>query len=156
MENKYDVTVSSSRDESMFKAMELFMEEMETARKSRIVRPVINTKAMMIKPIMWILGIIVVGVVLYFIPFTRSFSFNLSCIILLISVIINLKRFIVSLVLLYQKYAPEEIRDACVFEPTCSNYMLMAIEKYGLIIGVIKGIKRLFRCHYPNSGVDYP
>ena len=156
MEDKYDVTVSSSKDESMLKAMEILLEELETAKKNRIVRPEINTKAMMIKFFAWIFGIMVIGAAFYFIPFTRSISIYLAGIVLLISIVINLKRMVVSSVLLYQKYAPDEIRDACVFEPTCSNYMLMAIEKYGLIIGVIKGIKRLLKCHYPNSGVDYP
>jgi putative component of membrane protein insertase Oxa1/YidC/SpoIIIJ protein YidD len=34
--------------------------------------------------------------------------------------------------------------------------MIMAIKKYGSIKGFILGLKRLFRCHYPNGGYDYP
>lgn len=48
------------------------------------------------------------------------------------------------------------MRDSCRFIPTCSTYMIMAINKYGLIIGIIKGIKRLIRCKPPNGGIDYP
>jgi len=62
----------------------------------------------------------------------------------------------ISLILLYQKIAPKRIREACRFEPTCSNYMIMAIEKYGSIKGFWLGLKRLTRCHYPNGGYDYP
>jgi uncharacterized protein len=60
------------------------------------------------------------------------------------------------LIHLYQKIAPRKLRESCRFEPTCSNYMIMAIEKHGSIKGFIYGIKRLFRCHYPNGGYDYP
>lgn len=68
----------------------------------------------------------------------------------------TVKPFLILNVLLYQKYAPERIRRSCCFEPTCSNYMLQAIEKYGFLRGFIKGIGRLFRCHYPNGGIDLP
>ena len=66
------------------------------------------------------------------------------------------KPFVILCVLLYQKYAPERIRRSCCFEPTCSNYMLQAIDKYGFLRGFIKGIGRLCRCHYPNGGIDLP
>jgi len=67
-----------------------------------------------------------------------------------------MKKGILFLILLYQKIAPKELRDSCRFEPTCSNYMIIAIEKYGCIKGCFLGIKRLLRCHYPNGGYDYP
>ena len=66
------------------------------------------------------------------------------------------KNLIIGAVLLYKAYAPLEIRAKCRFEPTCSTYMIMALKKYGLIIGLIKGIHRLFRCKPPNGGIDYP
>jgi putative component of membrane protein insertase Oxa1/YidC/SpoIIIJ protein YidD len=34
--------------------------------------------------------------------------------------------------------------------------MLMAIDKYGVVRGVWKGINRILRCKYPNGGIDYP
>jgi putative component of membrane protein insertase Oxa1/YidC/SpoIIIJ protein YidD len=34
--------------------------------------------------------------------------------------------------------------------------MILAIEKYGVVKGVIKGIRRILRCNYPNGGIDYP
>lgn len=47
-------------------------------------------------------------------------------------------------------------RGNCRFSPTCSEYMIQAIKKYGVVSGVYRGIKRLSRCH-PYSkhfGVD--
>jgi len=63
---------------------------------------------------------------------------------------------IISFILLYQKIAPMSVRSACRFEPSCSNYMIIAIRKYGVIKGIDLGIQRLKRCHVPNGGYDYP
>lgn len=83
-----------------------------------------------------------------------------SCLFILIPSIVYLylisKKACIWLVHLYQRFASDEIRLACVFEPSCSEYMIMAIEKYGTIRGIIKGWRRLMRCHPPNHGKDYP
>jgi putative component of membrane protein insertase Oxa1/YidC/SpoIIIJ protein YidD len=34
--------------------------------------------------------------------------------------------------------------------------MILAIDKFGLIIGVSKGIRRLMRCNPSNGGDDFP
>ena len=67
-----------------------------------------------------------------------------------------LKRIVIGTVLLYKAIAPMSIRKECRFTPSCSSYMIMAINKYGLFIGVYKGIRRILRCHPPNGGTDYP
>ena len=59
-------------------------------------------------------------------------------------------------ILMYKAFAPLKVRNLCRFEPTCSTYMMIAIRKYGLIIGISMGLNRISRCHYPNGGVDYP
>lgn len=43
----------------------------------------------------------------------------------------------------------------CKFYPSCSEYMLQAIQKYGCIKGGALGIKRLLRCHpFAKGGYD--
>jgi len=46
----------------------------------------------------------------------------------------------------------------CRFYPTCSDYMILAIQKYGLLKGIKKGINRIRRCRPDNyeSCIDYP
>lgn len=68
----------------------------------------------------------------------------------------TVKRFAIGVVLLYKVFAPMSVRKRCLFTPTCSTYMIMAIGKYGLFVGVYKGIRRILRCHPPNGGEDYP
>jgi len=70
--------------------------------------------------------------------------------------LIRLRGIIIWFIHIYQRYASEDIRLSCVFEPSCSEYMILSIKKYNVICGCIKGIKRLMRCHLPNGGIDYP
>ncbi len=45
----------------------------------------------------------------------------------------------------------------CRFYPTCSNYFLGAVKKYGPWKGSLKGLWRICRCHPFNpGGIDPP
>lgn len=45
----------------------------------------------------------------------------------------------------------------CRFHPTCSEYAIKAIEKYGLFKGVIKACWRILRCNpWNKGGIDEP
>ena len=67
-----------------------------------------------------------------------------------------MKKVVICLIKHYQKTAPQKLRESCRFVPSCSNYMIIAIDKYGLLKGVILGFKRIYRCKAPNGGIDYP
>ncbi|AGA27784.1 membrane protein insertion efficiency factor YidD [Singulisphaera acidiphila] len=58
---------------------------------------------------------------------------------------------------IYQKTLSPLFGPACRFEPSCSRYMIGALRKYGLIVGVWKGIGRVLRCHpWHPGGYDPP
>ena len=38
-------------------------------------------------------------------------------------------------------------RGHCRFSPTCSEYMVQAVIKYGALKGLVMGVKRLSKCH---------
>ncbi len=40
----------------------------------------------------------------------------------------------------------------CRFKPTCSEYAIKSVEKYGLIKGGLKSIWRILRCNPWNKG----
>jgi len=44
----------------------------------------------------------------------------------------------------------------CRFEPTCSSYFRLAVEKYGAVRGGIKGFARICRCHPWHPGGHDP
>ena len=80
----------------------------------------------------------------------------LTTITYLIGLLLILKNLTIGIVILYKILAPKSLRNKCRFEPTCSSYMIMSLQKYGFFKGLKKGINRIRRCHYPNGGVDYP
>lgn len=45
--------------------------------------------------------------------------------------------------------------NTCRYSPTCSEYMIEAVKKYGVLKGVGMGIKRIGRCNpYAKGGID--
>ncbi|NLY55239.1 MAG: membrane protein insertion efficiency factor YidD [Firmicutes bacterium] len=61
----------------------------------------------------------------------------------------------IKLVRLYQRAISPLFPRSCRFYPTCSQYMIEAISKYGCWRGVWLGIKRILRCHpFHEGGYD--
>jgi putative membrane protein insertion efficiency factor len=64
---------------------------------------------------------------------------------------------LIALVRLYQYTLSPLIGRQCRFHPTCSNYMIGAVEKYGALRGFFRGLRRIARCHpWHMGGVDLP
>ena len=58
------------------------------------------------------------------------------------------------LVKIYQKIIPTHYRACCRFHPTCSDYAIAALSKYGLFKGSWLALKRILRCN-PIGGSGY-
>ncbi len=56
----------------------------------------------------------------------------------------------------YQRRISPRLPDACRFEPTCSEYARQAIERHGLIRGVVMAAWRLLRCNPFSKGGHDP
>ena len=52
----------------------------------------------------------------------------------------------------YKRFLSPLLPPMCRFDPTCSIYMMQAIEKHGTLRGVWLGVRRLARCHPFNPG----
>jgi putative membrane protein insertion efficiency factor len=64
---------------------------------------------------------------------------------------------VIGLVRVYQWTLSPIFGRQCRFEPTCSHYMIGAVEKYGVVRGVLKGIWRILRCNpFCQGGHDPP
>jgi putative membrane protein insertion efficiency factor len=64
---------------------------------------------------------------------------------------------VIALVRLYQFALSPIFGRQCRFHPTCSQYMILAVEKYGVLRGVPRGIWRICRCHpWGKGGEDWP
>ena len=70
-----------------------------------------------------------------------------------------IRRFLVALLLLptyfYQRCISPLTPPSCRFTPTCSEYAVQAIRKYGPFKGLYLAVRRLLRCHpWGGSGYD--
>jgi putative membrane protein insertion efficiency factor len=52
----------------------------------------------------------------------------------------------------YQVLISSWMPPRCRFYPSCSQYMLQAVERFGPLKGTFLGLKRLMRCHPFNDG----
>lgn len=57
-----------------------------------------------------------------------------------------MKKLLIKLIKKYQQI-PFKSHDSCKFIPTCSNYMIEALETYGLSKGLYLGTRRLIKCN---------
>jgi putative membrane protein insertion efficiency factor len=71
-------------------------------------------------------------------------------------VCVRLKVLLLFFIKVYQRFAPVWLRSRCRFEPSCSEYMRIAIEKYGCTKGMRKGLNRIKRCKNLDGGFDDP
>ena len=58
-----------------------------------------------------------------------------------------MKKLLLALIRIYQKYVSPAFPPRCRFIPTCSQYAVEAIEKYGALKGSWLALKRFSRCH---------
>jgi len=67
-----------------------------------------------------------------------------------------MKYLLVVLIRTYQKFVSPLKGQTCRFYPTCSEYSVQALQKYGFIKGSWKAIKRISKCHPFHPGGHDP
>ena len=65
-----------------------------------------------------------------------------------------MKRVFLWLIRFYQRSISPAFPPRCRFSPTCSQYALEAVEKYGAFKGGLLAFRRILRCH-PFHGKDF-
>ena len=63
-----------------------------------------------------------------------------------------IKKFLIRIIKLYQKYISPMKRTKCPYIPTCSQYGLEAIQKYGALKGGLLAVWRILRCNPFSHG----
>lgn len=63
-----------------------------------------------------------------------------------------MKRTAIFLLRLYKYAVSPLLPPSCRFTPTCSEYAMEAVAKYGVLKGITMGARRLLRCHPFSAG----
>jgi len=63
-----------------------------------------------------------------------------------------MRELIITALRLYKRWISPALPSACRYYPTCSEYMIDAVERYGAARGVVLGVRRLLRCHPFHAG----
>ncbi len=67
-----------------------------------------------------------------------------------------MKKIMIRMIRFYQKYlSPLKVWTHCIYTPTCSQYAIEALEKYGALKGSLLAIWRILRCNpFSKGGYD--
>ena len=63
-----------------------------------------------------------------------------------------MKTVLMALIRFYQFFLSPIKGPTCRFYPTCSDYTLQALNKYGVCKGSVKAIVRILKCHPFHPG----
>ncbi|MBR1915811.1 MAG: membrane protein insertion efficiency factor YidD [Alphaproteobacteria bacterium] len=67
-----------------------------------------------------------------------------------------MRKFFIFFIKIYQKFISPLFPGCCRYRPTCSAYMIEAVQKYGIFKGTYLGLKRILRCHPWGGHGDDP
>ena len=115
-------------------------------------------------PIKWgnvVLAIILFEVVIYISVRVLSLSANsfflFEEVVHIIALLLGGRVVLRFVVKVYQRYAPESLRRQCTCKPTCSEYALLALQKYYWPKALKLIIRRIVHtCQQPGYKIDYP
>ena len=66
-----------------------------------------------------------------------------------------MKKAVLSVIVFYRKVISPSRPPCCRYIPTCSEYALLAVEKYGALKGSWLAVRRILRCHpFRKGGYD--
>lgn len=66
-----------------------------------------------------------------------------------------MKKLVIKMIIFYQKYLSALKSPCCRFTPTCSQYALEAVRRFGVMKGIMLAFWRIIRCNpFCKGGFD--
>jgi putative membrane protein insertion efficiency factor len=67
----------------------------------------------------------------------------------------EMREIVIKPIRLYRRFVSPMLPSSCRYWPTCSQYMLQAIQRHGVLKGGLMGAWRILRCNpWSKGGVD--
>ena len=58
-----------------------------------------------------------------------------------------IKKILIKVINLYKLIISPYLGNNCRYLPTCSEYFIDSLNEYGVLKGILKGTKRILKCH---------
>ena len=117
-----------------------------------LVRPATNYKTIIIYVVILVLGLLSLGLASILIPLLAIYKIIVFLTSSFIFLSIFIRFFAIKCIECYQHYGDETIRKGCRCSPSCSEYSILVLKKYPLIIAFFKIRKRINKT---CNGIDY-
>jgi putative component of membrane protein insertase Oxa1/YidC/SpoIIIJ protein YidD len=153
--------VRKNRNRAMEKPQNKYEQEalIKYCINREIIRPRTNifsaVKYVICLEVLTLLITFCVANLLVFIGFICNFSL-LHLFVSILLILVFLKKITILFIELYQHYVPDQKRRKCTLKPSCSEYAIMALNKYGIFMAFKKIYIRLFRTCNGIYSTDYP
>ena len=150
------VSVVTEADFSDDAVKEEIIKRMLKGRDEEFERPRISAVRAVLNVLIPLIAASALFCVLFFTLRTHRLAISLGVSLgaLGLYIILRMRSILIWFIKVYQRFAPDDVRRRCVFTPTCSQYAIQALERYGALRGIPKIFSRLRRCHLPNGGED--
>ncbi len=133
------------------------LEEQDAAARYVLLRPLPRPKTDWKRAIRWVFLWLLLNSAIFVGLLLLTGNARISWAALLLSGILSLRFAAVGAIRLYQRYASERTRRRCLFQPTCSEYAILAVRKYGAVVGLAMSAHRVLRrCRGSVFRIDYP
>ncbi len=67
------------------------------------------------------------------------------------------KKMFIGFIGFYRRFVSPVLPKSCRYYPTCSEYAILSVKKYGVFKGSLKAFWRILRCNpFSKGGIDYP
>lgn len=63
-----------------------------------------------------------------------------------------MRRITIGIIRFYQRFISPLFPPTCRYHPTCSEYTVQAIQRFGTLKGLYLGLRRLLRCNPLHEG----
>ena len=121
----------------------------------KLERPSLRIKVALGSSILYLLGVLILATLFYrYLDFSLLLAIDFS---ILLSLPFIGRSLLIYCIQVYQHFAPEKIRRRCMCKPSCSEYSIAVLKKYGLLKGSYKIYVRLTKtCRGQKYIIDNP